>query len=108
MRTRDRLFGIIRGSSAHTGQFLPIDRRDFVNLRATPAPFAVEDTSVVVSQTEFLLYRCHRWFVPSAERTTRRSLSFLRATILAQNFHRFVHYFIRDVERGTKTNGMLA
>src|SRR5438094_10640792 len=101
MRTRDRFFVIIRGSSAHAGQFLSIDRRDFVNLRATPAPFAVEDTSVVVSQTEFLSYRCHRWFVRSAERTTR-SLSFLRATILAQNFHRFVHYFLRDVERGTK------
>src|SRR6266403_2458396 len=36
------------------------------------------------------------------------SLSFLRATILPQNFHRFVYHFFRDVERGTKTNGMLA
>src|SRR5207248_7834896 len=36
------------------------------------------------------------------------SRSFLHATILAQNFHCFVHHFLRDVERGTKTNGMLA
>jgi hypothetical protein len=34
--------------------FCPIDRRDFVNLCATPAPFAVKDASVIVSQTEFL------------------------------------------------------
>jgi hypothetical protein len=33
---------------------LAVDGRDFVNLYTTAAPFAVKDTGVVVSQTEFL------------------------------------------------------
>src|SRR5207237_5684496 len=54
VRARNPSVVIIGRSRAHAGQFLAIDRRDFVNLCATSAPFAVKDASVVVSQTEFL------------------------------------------------------
>ena len=115
MRARDRLVVIIGGSSAHAGQFLAIDRRDFVNLRAASAPFAVKDASVFVSQTEFLetdcMLKCSASFQLaklSNRKLDARAYHYLPLALLPQNFHRFVYHFFRDVERGTKTNGAFA
>src|SRR4029077_12670071 len=54
LRARDRFFVIFVRRSANAGKFFSVDRRDLVDLCATPGPFAVEYSCVVLAQREFL------------------------------------------------------
>jgi hypothetical protein len=38
----------------HAGESLPVNRRDFFDFCAASTPFAVEDASVIVLETEFI------------------------------------------------------
>ena len=59
MRARNCLVVIVVGSGADAGEPSPVDRRNFVDLGAAAAPFAIEHARVVVSETQFF-ERCFR------------------------------------------------
>ncbi len=50
---RDRLVVIISRRGANARQFLSINGRDFVDLRAATTPLTVKDAGVVVGEPEF-------------------------------------------------------
>src|SRR5436190_419666 len=62
LRARDGCLVIVLGSGANAGQPPAINRRDLVDLCPAAAPFAVEDSCVVLAEREFLEDRLHRYF----------------------------------------------
>src|SRR5580765_1335070 len=63
---RNRFAVIVVGSGANASEPPPVDRRNFVNHRATAAPFAIEHASVVVGETQFFQRCFHKRCVTQA------------------------------------------
>src|SRR5439155_7440045 len=81
----------------------PVDRRNFVKRRAGAAPFAIENTRVVVGETQFF-QRCFHM-----KRLNASTASFVSLpTELAHQLHRFINRFRSDIQRRTKSNRILA
>src|SRR5207244_10205809 len=61
VRARNRFVVIVVGSGLDAGESPPVDGRNFVDLRAAAAPFAIEYPGVVVAKPEFIENRLHNY-----------------------------------------------
>src|SRR4030095_5397261 len=77
LRSCNCLVVIFVRSRAHAGESLSINRRDFVDLGATSAPFAAEDAGIVIGQAEFIKNCLHAYL--------RRCLQNLRINSIASS-----------------------